>query len=120
MIHSAGAPAQTEFFVERRIRKPSSSDDRFSIIRAIPHTGRTHQIRLHLASIGHPIVGDKIYGPDEQLYLRFIEAGWIHELEQKLLLPRHALHSSKLAIDGEREWTSALPADLAQFCSGRL
>ncbi|PYL50631.1 MAG: RNA pseudouridine synthase [Verrucomicrobia bacterium] len=120
MIHSAGAPAQTEFFVERRIRKPSSSDDRFSIIRAIPQTGRTHQIRLHLASIGHPIVGDKIYGPDEQLYLRFIEAGWIHELEQKLLLPRHALHSSKLAIDGEREWTSALPADLAQFCSGRL
>ena len=119
-IHCAGAPAQTEFFVERRFSRSTSSGDRFSVIRAIPHTGRTHQIRVHLASIGHPIVGDKIYGPDEQLYLRFIETGWTHELEQQLLLPRHALHSAKLAIENEREWTSALPPDLAEFCRGRL
>jgi 23S rRNA pseudouridine1911/1915/1917 synthase len=119
-IHVAGAPAQTEFSVERRFRRSTSSGDRFSVIRAIPRTGRTHQIRVHLASIGHPIVGDKIYGPDEQLYLRFIETGWTPELGQKLLLSRHALHSAKLAIEGEREWTSALPPDLAEFCSGGL
>ena len=75
---------------------------------------------MHLASIGHAIVGDKIYGPDEQLYLRFIEHGWTHELEQKLLLPRHALHSAKLAIESEHEWTSNLPPDLAEFYSGGL
>jgi 23S rRNA pseudouridine1911/1915/1917 synthase len=115
VIHAAGAPAQTLFFVERRFRKSTSSGDRFSVIRAIPHTGRTHQIRVHLASVGHPIVGDKIYGPDEQLYLRFIETGWTHELAQQLLLPRHALHSAKLAIKGKPEWTSALPADLQEF-----
>jgi 23S rRNA pseudouridine1911/1915/1917 synthase len=120
MIHPAGAPAQTEFFVERRFRRSTSSGDQFSLLRAIPRTGRTHQIRVHLASLGHPIVGDKIYGPDEQLYLRFIETGWTHELEQILLLPRHALHSTKLAIEDECEWTSALPPDLAEFCSGGL
>jgi 23S rRNA pseudouridine1911/1915/1917 synthase len=116
MITAAGAAAQTEFFVEQRFRKSTSSGDRFSLIRAIPYTGRTHQIRVHLASIGYPIVGDKIYGPDEQLYLRFIETGWTQEVEQKLLLPRHALHSAKLAIEDRREWTSALPPDLAEFC----
>ena len=120
MIHVKGAPAQTEFFVERRFKRSTSSGDRFSVIRAIPRSGRTHQIRVHLASIGHPIVGDKIYGPDEQLYLRFIDTGWTHELEEKLLLPRHALHSAKLAIENEHAWTSTLPPDLAEFCSSDL
>jgi 23S rRNA pseudouridine1911/1915/1917 synthase len=70
---------------------------------------------VHLASLGHPIVGDKIYGPDEQLYLRFIETGWTSELERHLLLARHALHSAKLAIEGEHEWNSPLPSDLVEF-----
>ncbi len=139
MIHPAGAAAETEFRVERRFRRSggrarpqparrgegaplrnSREGDKFALVRARPCTGRTHQIRVHLASIGHPIVGDKIYGPDEQLYLRFIETGWTGELERQLLLPRHALHSAKLAIDGEMEWESPLPADLARFCSGGL
>lgn len=94
--------------------------ERFALVRAIPRTGRTHQIRVHLSSLGHPIVGDKIYGPDEQLYLRFIEAGWTPELERRLLLPRHALHSAKLAIEGEHEWQCPLPSDLGGFCSGSL
>jgi 23S rRNA pseudouridine1911/1915/1917 synthase len=117
-IHAAGAPAQTEFRVERRFTKTTLG--KFSLVRAIPRTGRTHQIRVHLASIGYPIVGDKIYGPDERFYLRFIETGWTDELERTLLLPRHALHATKLTVASELAWESPLPVDLSNFCSGGL
>jgi 23S rRNA pseudouridine1911/1915/1917 synthase len=116
MIHPKGAPAETHFQVERRFVRQTAAGDRFSLVRAAPRTGRTHQIRVHLASLGHSIVGDKIYGPNEQLYLQFIETGWTTALEEELLLPRHALHCTKLAIASELKWTSALPADLAEFC----
>jgi 23S rRNA pseudouridine1911/1915/1917 synthase len=115
MIHTAGAPARTDFRVEQRFTR--NSGERCSIIRAFPRTGRTHQIRVHLASLGHAIVGDKIYGPDEKLYLEFIETGWTPELERRLLLPRHALHSAALEIEGGERWVSALPPDLTAFLS---
>jgi 23S rRNA pseudouridine1911/1915/1917 synthase len=116
MIHPAGAPARTDFQVERRFVRPTAAGDHFSLVRATPWTGRTHQIRVHLAFLGHPVVGDKIYGPDEQLYLQFIKTGWTPRLERELLLSRHALHCSKLTIAGEHEWKSALPSDLSTFC----
>jgi 23S rRNA pseudouridine1911/1915/1917 synthase len=119
-IHPTGADAQTEFQVERRFKGFTPNGGKFALIRAIPRTGRTHQIRVHLSSLGHPIVGDKIYGPNERLYLEFIETGWTPELERQLLLPRQALHSAKLAIENESEWTSPFPADLAEWCGGRL
>ena len=115
-IDPAGAAARTDFHADRRFNKSvPSGQNRFSLIRAVTLTGRTHQIRVHLASTGHPIVGDKIYGPDEQLYLRFIQTGWTPELERQLLLPRHALHSTTLAIDSEIQWNSPLPVDLVDF-----
>ena len=117
-IHPKGAKAVTEFRVEQHFTRTTPAGNKFAVIRAIPKTGRTHQIRVHLASLGHPIVGDKIYGPDERLYLEFIETGWTPKLERELLLPRHALHSAKLKIENKKEWIAELPADLAQFVEG--
>ena len=113
-IHPHGAPAITEFRIVRRFRRLTSAGEQFSLVRATPLTGRTHQIRVHLASLGHPIVGDKIYGPDERLYLRFIEDGWTPELERALLLPRHALHAASLRVENTA-WTAELPRDLQEF-----
>ena len=114
-VHPLGAAALTDLVVEERFRRDTSAGEQFSLIRAIPRTGRTHQIRVHLASLGHAIIGDKIYGPDERLYLRFIETGWTTELERQLLLPRHALHAARLTVPGVGEWESPLPAELADW-----
>ncbi len=120
-IHPDGAPARTRFEVLRRgeWRGAGAGDGRYSVVRARPGTGRLHQIRVHLAHLGHPVVGDKIYGPDEGCYLRFIETGWTPELARVLWLDRHALHAWRLTFDagaGEPRTVEApLPADMAEF-----
>ena len=116
-IHEEGLPAETEFRVEERFARPSANGEKFAIVRALPVTGRTHQIRVHLTHLGHPIIGDKIYGPNEKLYLRFVETGWTDKLAEQLLLPRHALHSARLGLD-ELDWRSSLPNDLQSWRVG--
>ena len=68
----------------------------YSLLRLLPRTGRKHQIRIHLAHIGHPIVGDKIYGGDVDLYLALVEGRLTEAQRVKLILPNHALHATAL------------------------
>ena len=114
MVHPDGAASRTHFRVEQRFGGAAAGA--FAVVRAIPETGRMHQIRVHLSHSGHPVVGDKIYGPDEGCYLEFIETSWTPALEERLLLPRHALHSSLLHLDATgEEWQSTLAPDLQAF-----
>jgi 23S rRNA pseudouridine1911/1915/1917 synthase len=109
-VHPEGATATTEFKTIRRFEKAGQP---FALVHATPETGRMHQIRVHLAESGHPIVGDKLYR-DEACYLEFIETGWTPSLAERLLLPRQALHAERLAV-GDWDWRSNLPPDLASW-----
>lgn len=109
-VRADGLPARTEFRVERKfvrtthprtaVPPPHASPETagtpgqaFSLLRVIPHTGRKHQIRIHLAYRGHPIVGDKLYGGDESFYLALVERRLTPEQRERLLLPHQALHA---------------------------
>jgi len=65
----------------------------YSLLELELETGRLHQIRVHLQRINHPVIGDKLYGPDDQCYLDFIEHGWTELLAEKLQHWRQALHA---------------------------
>jgi 23S rRNA pseudouridine1911/1915/1917 synthase len=112
-VRADGQACVTEWEVERRLAG-------FTVVRLRPRTGRAHQLRVHLQWLGHPIVGDKIYGPDERLYLEFIEHGVTDEMLTKLLLPRQALHAARVtlrhpttqaAVTFAAEW----PAEMREF-----
>jgi len=118
-IDAQGVPAITEFRVEK---KWSMRGEPMALVRARPLTGRTHQIRLHLAHCGFPVLGDKIYGPREGAYLDFIESGWTAQLAAELVLPRHALHACGLEFDsgrGVERLSIGLPRDLAEVAEGK-
>ena len=83
-----GLPSRTEYRVLERGRD-------HTVLHALPRTGRQHQIRVHFASIGHPVVGDLIYR-DEALFLRYWRNGC--RLDESLP-PRHLLHAERLVFD---------------------
>jgi 23S rRNA pseudouridine1911/1915/1917 synthase len=106
-VRPDGAPARTEFQVLRRFQKvlPDTPVTLFSLVRMLPLTGRKHQIRLHAAHLGHPIVGDKLYGGDEDIYLALVEGRLTEEQWRRLILPHHALHAGCLQFSWRgRDW----------------
>jgi len=71
----------------------------YSIVKAIPETGRTHQIRVHLASLGHPVICDELYGNVKPVFLSAFKSNWRGDkAEERPLLSRLGLHALELEI----------------------
>jgi 23S rRNA pseudouridine1911/1915/1917 synthase len=121
MAVGTGKPCRTEVRVVNRYR--DQGGERFSLLRCAPRTGRQHQIRAHLGAAGFPVVGDKIYGPDESIFIRFTEGALTETDHRRLRLPRHALHAAGLTFRHPLRgsivtFQSGLPADLSAFLQG--
>ena len=116
-VEDDGLPAVTRYVVHTAFA-------RHSLIEASPESGRQHQIRVHLAHIGHPIVGDKLYGAGEQAFMDYCDSGMTPALLELFDgLPRHALHAARLIFPHPETKEmitveSPLPADLSDYMKG--
>lgn len=113
VVGEGGRLAVTEF-------EPIAAGREFTLARVTPRTGRMHQIRVHAAHIGHPIVGDKLYGLDPRWMLEFVRHGFTAEMARELYLDRQALHAAELTFEmggGDVEYRAPLAEDLVEFAA---
>jgi len=85
-----------------------------SVLEAFPETGRTHQIRVHAAALGFPVVCDSLYGKNKPVLLSAIKKDWRGDLlEEKPLLSRLGLHAAELSLPAPAQTLCApLPRDM--------
>jgi 23S rRNA pseudouridine1911/1915/1917 synthase len=119
----AGLVAATRVEVlGRRVRADGAA---FALVRCHLETGRQHQIRVHLAAVGLPLVGDKLYGQaDDEVFKRGADGTLTEEDVRHLELPRHALHAERLELfhpdrlDERVRLEAPLAPDLRAFWDG--
>lgn len=116
-VASDGLPAVTRW-------RTVETFERHALLACEPETGRQHQIRVHLATIGHPIVGDKLYRAGEKHFMAFCDSGLTPELLEAFDgLPRQALHAHRIVFPHPRTGhpttvESPLPEELRGYARG--
>jgi len=91
--------ATTRYKVVQRLRDVGKGRQNFSVMELSPKTGRTHQLRVHMSSLGHPIVGDRMYGGGP-LYMSQLEGH--HDIAEGPLITRQALHAHTIEFNHPR------------------
>lgn len=115
--HREGFQTAVTFF------EPLAHGGGYTLARVSPHTGRKHQIRVHAQGLGHSVAGDKLYGPDETLYLDFTETGWSSRHDAALPIARQALHATRLEFKApnlRRNFWAPLTGELRLFMRTRM
>lgn len=115
-----GAPARTQFRVCERL-------PHHTVLELQPQTGRTHQLRVHLEHLGHPLVGDKLYGRTDaeyQAWVQHLKLGGDRALGGRLGADRQLLHAETLAFGHPRTGAAVVcrapaPADFAAFVAAQ-
>jgi 23S rRNA pseudouridine1911/1915/1917 synthase len=109
--HPAGLPAETAFRVLSRRGGAS-------LVELFPETGRQHQLRVHLAALGHPILGDKLYHLGEEFFLKHCDGLLTEEERARCPWPRMLLHAAEVRLPrpggGELLVEAPLPAELSE------
>ena len=113
LVRADGLPSLTRVSVVERV--PG-----YALVRCQLVTGRQHQIRVHVAHAGYPIVGDKLYAAGEDAFMAFCDRGMTRALAERFELPRHALHAWRLRLPhptrgGALDLTAPLAWDLEAF-----
>ncbi len=98
VVKKHGKASVTDFTVLARFPQPAGRPA-FAHVQCRPQTGRTHQIRVHLAAAGTPILNDPFYGTDAQLLLSGLKRGYKGRDDEKPLITRLALHAAALTIN---------------------
>jgi 23S rRNA pseudouridine1911/1915/1917 synthase len=114
--HAGGREAITHYHVTRRLETPFG---KFTLLEVKIDTGRTHQIRVHMSSLGHPVVGDKLYGAPRAMR-RASEKRGKPDTASELSLERNFLHAAELELKHPRSGEkialkSELPPELREF-----